>query len=118
MAKLKVSRIKDCSLVLGPGRRAIIWFGGCSKNCPNCLAASSINHDLKFVEFSAVELCQRMMQITEQLEGITLSGGEPFEQDLTELAEFLHLVKMAKSDWSIMCYSGKYLTEIQRQNDA
>jgi anaerobic ribonucleoside-triphosphate reductase activating protein len=46
------------------------------------------------------------------IEGITLSGGEPLMQPLDELAEFLMLVKR-QSDLSVLCYTGNMLEELQ-----
>ena len=47
------------------------------------------------------------------IEGITISGGEPFEQDITALGAFLQLVKEAPRQLSVMCYTGKQLVELQ-----
>jgi anaerobic ribonucleoside-triphosphate reductase activating protein len=50
------------------------------------------------------------------IEGITLSGGEPLMQPLDELAKFLTLVKR-QSDLSVLCYTGYTLEELQEDKE-
>jgi anaerobic ribonucleoside-triphosphate reductase activating protein len=54
------------------------------------------------------------------IEGITLSGGEPFQQPLDELATFLMLLKQNTNltDLSVLCYTGYSLEELRKQESA
>lgn len=79
--------------LLGPSPRYIVWFHGCSRNCPGCIAI-----DWNRKNFPAFELSVRtMVEIIQQsgnIEGITISGGEPFLQidalyDIEDLQELL-----------------------------
>jgi anaerobic ribonucleoside-triphosphate reductase activating protein len=73
----------------GPGRRAVVWVQGCTRSCSGCF-----NQEMRpFVDkelITARELAGRILAI-EDIEGVTFSGGEPFEQAeaLAELAEQL-----------------------------
>lgn len=105
---LKVARIKNISRVLGPGERTVIWFYGCSKKCPGCIA-QSMNSSGEFYEYTPKDLATLVLDIP-NTHGITISGGEPFEQDATALGEFLSLVQQAGK--SIICYSGMRYEDI------
>ena len=48
----------------------------------------------------------------EGIEGVTISGGEPFEQDLPELFAFLRLVRQDPRRLSVLCYTGRMLEEL------
>lgn len=66
------------SLVNGDGLRYVIFFQGCSHHCPGCH-----NPDTWKVKAHNQEVLSLIQQIDENLpllDGITLSGGEPFEQ--------------------------------------
>ena len=65
--------------ISGPGRRLWIYFQGCNKNCKGCKAKSFQKvlgeNNCDEVIFEIENLIK-----TEQLDGITISGGEPFLQ--------------------------------------
>ena len=106
---LRVARIKSRSRVLGPGDRTIIWFYGCSKKCPGCIA-QSMNSSGEFHEYLPEDLASIVLNI-QFTHGITISGGEPLEQDIPALKEFLSRVRLAGK--SIICYSGMKYEDIR-----
>lgn len=63
-------------------------------------------------EFSAADLHHWVKNI-DGITGITISGGEPFEQDPEALFDFLARIKGDPSPLSVMCYTGKLLSELQ-----
>ena len=63
----------------GPGRRAVIWVQGCSLGCSGCYNPAT--HDTKSGEWIEVaNLLGRIKALNQEIEGITLSGGEPLQQ--------------------------------------
>jgi anaerobic ribonucleoside-triphosphate reductase activating protein len=75
---LNVANICHLSKVNGPGTRSVIWVQGCRRNCPGCINPHTHSHNaVKLLDPSVLgkQLCQ-----IQQTNGITLSGGEPFEQ--------------------------------------
>ena len=90
---LRVARIKSRSRVLGPGDRTIIRFYGCSKKCPGGIA-QSMNSSGEFHEYLPGDLASIVLNI-QFTHGIIISGGEPFEQDIPALREFLSRVRLA-----------------------
>ena len=111
---LKVDRIQEKTGVLGPGIRAVIWFHGCFRHCPGCIAAG-MNKSQDFTEYTVDELFQKVASV-EGIEGLTISGGEPLMQDLDELYEFLMLVRQ-KTALSVMLYTGYLLQEINEDEN-
>ena len=108
---LHVDRIQEKTRALGPGCRAVVWFHGCSRGCPGCIAAE-MNRSDDYESFSSAQLADVICAL-DGIEGITLSGGEPLDQPADALAEFLGLVK-SRTDLSIMVYTGYLLDELKR----
>lgn len=100
---LRVARKKAVCRVLGPGDRAVIWFYGCSRRCTGCIA-ETMGTSEEFEPYSPQELASWVFS-HDGIEGITLSGGEPFEQPTELLRQFLEIVK-SQSSLSVLCYTG------------
>ena len=76
---------------LGYGRRVGIWFQGCSIRCPGCISRDT----WEFSEETSMALELFMASIGPWLsraDGVTISGGEPFDQPeaLAAVIEELH----------------------------
>ncbi|GHT42295.1 anaerobic ribonucleoside-triphosphate reductase activating protein [Planctomycetales bacterium] len=110
---LQVARKKAFCKVLGPGTRSVIWFHGCPRRCLGCIA-DTMNETVEFETVSPPQLADWVKGNTD-IEGITLSGGDPFFQPPNELTEFLALVK-EKKDLSVLCYTGYTLEELQNDD--
>jgi anaerobic ribonucleoside-triphosphate reductase activating protein len=108
MTVARISRVHAPVTVLGPGRRLGIWFQGCSIGCRGCVSRDTwdagAGRELPVAELAAH--CRDRIEAL-GLEGITLSGGEPFEQPealaelLTELAPWCEARGIDR-----LCYSG------------
>lgn len=96
----------DDSGLLGPGRRMELWFHGCQRNCPGCITKEH-NHQPEPMLSLSVQAVYDAIQNEPEIEGITISGGEPFLQSeaLLQLAALVH-----KRGLGIILYSG-YLYE-------
>ena len=64
----------------GPGRRAVVYFQGCSLNCNKCWNRNT--HKFHGAEIAVREVARRFEEARglEMLEGVTFSGGEPMQQ--------------------------------------
>ena len=104
----KIQNFSKEVYVLGPGKRFVIWYQGCLKNCRNC-----INQDGRKLEggifYSNNELLELIMN-EKELTGVTLSGGEPFIQ----VDEVFILIKVIKenTDLDIIIYTGYKLNDL------
>lgn len=106
---MMLSRIHFPVTSLGPGRRVAIWFQGCSIGCPGCVSRDTWqkrDDTLVSVEF-VIEHCRR--DFGDEVEGITISGGEPFDQ-AAALAALLDGLTRWRKDKNLaidfLCFSG------------
>jgi anaerobic ribonucleoside-triphosphate reductase activating protein len=105
--------------VLGPGRRVGLWVQGCTIHCPGCVSQDTWASD-KTKTIAVRDLiawCRRVA--AEGFDGVTISGGEPFEQPagLAALLEGLHRWREAAAlDFDILCYSGYPLRTLERRH--
>ena len=103
---INVNRIVDRTRVEGPGERCCIWLQGCSRHCKGCFATETWSHrDNKL--FSVNELYQRLKN-NKNIEGVTILGGEPFEQ----AAELAQLIKKLRPSFSIIVFTGYKLKDL------
>ena len=107
---LKIARKTECCKVLGPGNRAVIWFHGCSRNCDGCIA-KSMNLSENFDECTPKGLYEWLLTCN-NIEGISISGGEPLEQNVEELTSFLQKVKKDSRNLSVILFTGFTYDEI------
>lgn len=66
------------SIVDGPGIRFVVFCQGCSHDCPGCHNPET--HEPGIGKDTAVSRILEAFDKDPLLDGITLSGGEPFEQ--------------------------------------
>lgn len=106
---MKVSSIIQNSVVDGEGLRTVIFFQGCSIGCPGCHNPSSHNKR-KGRNYSPQQLLDKLIEIGFDKK-LTLSGGEPLDQNNEQLLEFLKLFKAEckkrKIRPNVWLYSGR-----------
>ncbi len=88
--------------VLGPGTRGVVWVRGCSMRCRGCIAGPVLESHPETL-IPVAELVGQVLS-REDLDGLTLSGGEPFDQ-AEALAELCERLK-SRRDVSLMSFSG------------
>ena len=99
---------------LGPGIRYVIWLKGCDKKCVNCISQNWQSHD-KALMISVKELYNDILLEKDIIEGITISGGEPFFQ-AKNLSLLIDKLK-EKSSLGIIIYTGYTLQELKSVQD-
>ena len=89
---------------LGHGRRVGIWVQGCGIHCPGCVVPETWTAGPEH-RTPLINLIAWALERTGQAEGITISGGEPFDQPTALLA----LVSALRRDFpgDILVYSGR-----------
>jgi anaerobic ribonucleoside-triphosphate reductase activating protein len=75
---IAVSRLHFPVTTLGPGRRIGIWFQGCSIRCAGCISIDTWPTGRGITDVDRV--LDVVMPWLAGADGITISGGEPFEQ--------------------------------------
>lgn len=94
---------------LGPGDRVAVWFQGCQRNCKNCMSPSSKPIDggtLWETDRLIDEICA-----VDGVEGITISGGEPFLQ-IEALHDLLIGIRN-KKDLGVIIYTGNTMQQLR-----
>lgn len=104
---VNICSIKKESIVDGYGFRYVIFTQGCRHNCKGCFNTSTHT----FNTGKNMSLSQALQEIKENklIDGITLSGGDPFEQS-EKLVEFARTVK--KENLTIWAYTGYTFEEL------
>jgi anaerobic ribonucleoside-triphosphate reductase activating protein len=105
--------------VLGPGRRIGLWVQGCTIHCKGCVSQDTWPRDASkaIAVADLVAWCRRVAP--EGPDGVTISGGEPFEQPAALRALLDGLIawrESAKLDFDILCYSGFPLATLERRH--
>lgn len=98
---INIHSIIPSSGVNGPGSRMVVFFQGCSHNCPDCFNPDT--HPFKDARlYLPEEIFKKHLQ--KDIEGITVSGGEPFHQ----AAGLFYLLKTAKEVYGLatVVYTG------------
>jgi anaerobic ribonucleoside-triphosphate reductase activating protein len=107
---LRIALVTTHSRVLGPGVRCVVWFQGCSLNCRGCIAAE-MNEAPPLMTTTSVALADWCGSIP-GIQGVTLSGGDPFDQPLDALADFLMRLR-TQTSLNVMLYTGRTLAQLR-----
>lgn len=115
--KILINKIHYPIKSLGPGRRLGIWLQGCSIRCRGCVSLDTWGSDpRKGISVAALlDWCQS--QNVDEIDGVTISGGEPFDQP-----EALRLLLQGLTDWrhhsatdfDVLCYSGFCFSHLEQ----
>ena len=105
--KIRIAGVTQDSIVDGPGMRLVVFVQGCPHHCPGCHNPETHGFDGGRV-IDTTEIVA-MMDSNLLLDGVTLSGGEPFEQVAAAkiIAHEAH-----KRRLSVWCYTGWTWEEI------
>jgi anaerobic ribonucleoside-triphosphate reductase activating protein len=99
---INIHHIISLTEVNGPGKRFGIWFQGCNINCNGCF-----NPETHYLNTGKrIQPVELLEEITahKNIEGISISGGEPFLQ-AEGLLELLKLIKN-KTGLSVLVFTG------------
>lgn len=107
--RVDVSRLHFPVTTLGPGRRAGLWFQGCSIRCPGCISVDTWQNGVGSVTTDMV--IQQLSLVSGDAEGLTVSGGEPLDQG-DALAEILAAWR-GMSSRSVLVFTGRKWGEAQ-----
>ena len=103
--EFRIAGTVNDSIVDGPGFRFSVFVQGCSHRCPGCQNPQTWDPDGG--ETATVEDIMASVDANPLLRGVTLSGGEPFEQPapMAEIARSCH-----ERGLDVWCFTG-YLYE-------
>ena len=116
--KVQINKVHFPVTALGPGQRLGIWFQGCSIGCKGCISRDTWPpKDSRDIDIE--DLFQKCTSLTRgELDGITISGGEPFEQPegLHRLVQrFVRWREAKRLHFDILCYSGMSMRRLRQK---
>lgn len=106
-----IDRILYPVTALGPGVRLAIWTVGCNRKCPGC-ANPELWERHQEQEIEPERLAFYVNSMNKKIEGITITGGEPFNQ-ANEIEKFLSVLYFKTE---ILVFTGYRIEELE--NDA
>lgn len=109
MNTLRVHDLVPFTKANGPGARACLWLQGCSLACPGCFNPET--HDFAAGKARDCEELAREILALPNIEGVTVSGGEPLQQ-ASGLMSLLEIIR-SESNLSVIIFSGFHSTEIE-----
>jgi anaerobic ribonucleoside-triphosphate reductase activating protein len=106
---LRVAQVVPDTEAEGPGHRAAVWVQGCSLRCAGCCNPEFFAADRGGALVETATLAASLIA-TPGLEGLSLLGGEPFEQPAA-VADLCQRVRAA--GLGVMVYSGYRIEELR-----
>lgn len=100
----------------GTGFRVTLWIAGCSRRCKGCQNPQTWNYKQGY---SIKKVWNKLKPAVEKsyIQGLTISGGDPFDQsnkNLFELYLFLKKFKKYYPEKDIWIYSGDVYENLQK----
>ena len=111
---LRLGAVVEVTQAEGPGARFALWVQGCSSRCPGCCNPHLFEAGGGEV-MGVDQLLARLRAVSDRVEGVTLLGGEPFEQ-AGALARFARGARAL--GLSVMTLTGYALEELRTREDA
>lgn len=109
---MQIERAVTGVTTLGPGKRLAVWVNGCYRKCKGCVSPRlRIFNPLNEVDieqyFAAFDLSK--------VQGVTVSGGEPFEQARELYRMVTYFCERGIDD--ILVYTGYTIEQLQERKD-
>lgn len=112
---MRIASIVTDSIVDGPGFRVAIFTQGCVHNCFGCHNPGT--HDPSGGYEESVESILEKIKQNHLIDGITLTGGDPFEQ-AEDCARLAKQVKLLNSNYTVWTYTGYTYEQILERNNS
>lgn len=109
MASIRVAAVVPVTEAEGPGARFAVWVQGCAIRCPGCCNPHMFDR-AGGEAIEPEELLARLDGVRDRVEGVTLLGGEPFEQAVA-LLPFARGVR--ERGLSVVAFSGHLLADLR-----
>ncbi len=110
---MNYAAIKTYDIANGPGIRTVVFVSGCTRHCRECFQPQTWDFD--YGEPFTQEVIDYILETLapEQIAGLTVLGGEPFEpKNQAAVAELLRQVRTKYPEKSIWAFTG-YLCDAE-----
>lgn len=111
---MNYAKINSMDIANGDGIRVSIFFSGCVHHCKNCF-----NRELWDFDYGEHFTPETIFTIKNLLSpryirGLSVLGGEPFNQDAEEFFEFLKEIKTAYPEKDIWVWTGYSFKDVEK----
>lgn len=111
-----IDRVLFPVTALGPGKRIAIWVSGCNRKCYHC-ANPELWNQREDQRISTIRFSEILSNLIKQKkpDGITITGGEPFDQ----VAGLMYVLKSTSEirKLDVLIYTGYAMEEIIADQD-
>jgi len=111
--KIMLNKLHFPITALGYGKRIGVWMQGCSIRCAGCVSRDTWTTSAEYATTIA-DLRQAMLPWFTVTDGVTISGGEPFDQP-EPLASLIDLIRK-NCTGDVLVYSGYSHEHLQRSH--
>ncbi len=112
---MNIARILYPVQVLGPGKRVGVWLSGCPRRCPGCSNPELWNFQNEY-EMDSQDVADMIARAisNQEIDGFTITGGDPFYQPKALAALLSHLQEISED---ILVYTGYIYEELLQSCD-
>lgn len=111
MGKLRYAKYYPFDLINGEGARCVLFVSGCSHGCDGCHNSTTWNPNSG--EPVTEDLVQRILRDLADLDGFTISGGDPLMlRNRDGVTELCRRIKEVYPDKDIWLWTGYQFEEI------
>ena len=111
--RVRLHAVELASRANGPGLRSVVWFQGCTLGCLGCFNPGTHEADAGYE--TDVDSLAGQLLAAPNIEGVSISGGEPFQQP-EALAQLV--TRLRETPLSILVFSGYTLAHIRNLPDS
>lgn len=104
---MRIAGTLPCSVVNGTGVRFVVFVQGCAHHCPGCHNPGT--WDFNGGDYITPEALAEIIKSKPYIDGVTLSGGDPFYQE----AACLELMEHLPEGTNLWVYTGFEYDEIK-----
>lgn len=107
----------------GNGIRVTLWIAGCTHKCKGCHNSWTWNYNQgKIYSIEQNEIISKLSEWLDRdyVDGLTISGGDPLDQDNDGLCELYSIINWFKDNYpnkTIWLYTGYTKEEIDQSNN-
>ncbi|PWV45828.1 4Fe-4S single cluster domain-containing protein [Chitinophaga sp. S165] len=102
-SRLNIAQLCPATKTLGPGERFAIWVQGCPFNCKGCISPDWI--PFKIATPMPIDLLAKQIIAEQNIEGITISGGEPMMQ-AGKLSGLIRRISAERPELNVIVFTG------------
>ena len=110
---MNYSKINTADILSGPGVRVSLFVSGCTLHCVGCQnpEAWSFGYGEKYTDDTKQRILNALAQ--PYVKGLSLMGGEVYDQDPTDLVELVEEVRKLYPHQNIWVWTGYEFEEIR-----